>query len=241
MPTWSARTTLPSRPPRWPVASPRSVVRAEFWVLRGAYCRIEGRRVVVAGARAAPLARPVPGAESRRTSSVLRNTLHGRPEGVAGIDALQGCLRRTTPVGVSKDCCKTHAIAPATCTRPRTTTRAPNRRPPPFPLGDAVGAARAAGGVCAFDRDYLGQPRTPPSSVYKDCCETHAAAPATHTRLRTTTRAPNRRPPPFPLGDAVKRRAVQPATSASPSHRERCSTLDNRSPASGLAAGECAR
>ena len=39
----------------------------------------------------------------------------------------------TTPSGVSRDCCETRAIAPARRTRPRTTTRAPNRRPPPFP------------------------------------------------------------------------------------------------------------
>ena len=32
----------------------------------------------------------------------------------------------------------------------------------------------------------------------EDCCETRATAAPTRTRLRTTTRTPNRRPPPFP-------------------------------------------
>jgi hypothetical protein len=59
------------------------VVRAASWVLRCAYCRIEGRRVAVSGALSAPSAAAVPGAESVRDSSVFRNIFRGRPMGVA--------------------------------------------------------------------------------------------------------------------------------------------------------------
>src|SRR3954469_18090387 len=53
---------------------PREFVRAASWGLRGAYCRIEGRRVAAAGAPAAPRASAVPGAETLRTSCAFRNT-----------------------------------------------------------------------------------------------------------------------------------------------------------------------
>ena len=51
------------------------------------------------------------------------------------------------------------------------------------------------------------------AGVSKKCCETRAIARPTRTRLRTTTRAPNRQPPPFPLDDAVRRRAAPQAPS----------------------------
>jgi hypothetical protein len=57
-------------------------VRAAPWALRGAYCRIEGRRVGGSGALSAPPASPVPGAESLHDSSVFRNRFRGRLEGV---------------------------------------------------------------------------------------------------------------------------------------------------------------
>ena len=104
--------------------------------LRGAYCRIEGRRVAVAGALAAQRSSAVLGAESLRTSSAFRNTFGGRPGGWSLLCTPQ-MHKSDHPSGRLQRCCETRAIAHERRTRLRTTTRAANR-PQLLPLDDAV-------------------------------------------------------------------------------------------------------
>ena len=85
-----------------------TVVRAASRVLRGAYCRIEGKVVAVAGATAAPLARVRRAARS--------NVGFPRQDGETTFDAR-----------VSKSVLK-HARSHPQHTRPRTTTRTPAPR-----------------------------------------------------------------------------------------------------------------
>ena len=106
-----------------------------------------GRGVAVAGALrrccASGLVAGTAGAEFLRTSSAFRNACAGPRGRTSVFPRLQGVGPTFDARGLQR-CCETHAIAPPRRTRLRTTTRAAEPPHPPFPLGDAVRAQRAA-------------------------------------------------------------------------------------------------
>ena len=121
---------------RWCGRSRRELVSARrLAVLRGAYCRIEGRRVAVAGAQAAAPAWAVP-AGGPRSSCALGARFATPSAGACGRTSVFPPLEWVGPTfdaRGSQSCCETRAIAPPKRTRLRTTTRATNRPPAPFP------------------------------------------------------------------------------------------------------------
>ena len=111
------------------------VVRAASWALRGAYCRIEGKGVAVAAARAAPRASAASGrraAEFLRISRVFRNALRraaGRTSVFPRLDGAGPTFDARVSKGVANHARLTHPGR----TRLRTTNRAPNRHTLPSP------------------------------------------------------------------------------------------------------------
>ena len=114
-------------------ASSARVVRAASWVLRGAYCRIEGKEGGGGRALAAPRARAVPG---RRAAEFLR--IRAPFATVAGPRGRTSVFPRLDGVGPTFDARVSKAVAKHARLHPKAHTpedddARPEPRPPPFP------------------------------------------------------------------------------------------------------------
>ena len=173
-------------------------------------------------ASAAPRAQVVPGrrdAEFLRTSRAFRNPFRRAAGSNVGL-APSGRGRTDVRRSRLQRCCETRAIAPATHTPLRTTARTRSAAAPGRPGAESLRSScafrnlfrRAAGSNVGLPTPGRGRTDVRRRRLQR-CCGKHAMPPSIQTRLRMTTRAEDRQPPPFPLGDAVRRPAATQASS----------------------------